>query len=381
MPPLTRRWRATRPALAALVLVALATPMISDATPAAASPQDQLSQKQAQAAQLQAQIDANGTRISILDEQFNQTQLAIDDANQGIADTQSRLDAAATRADALKGELASRAAALYVGAANGVPADLVGASDVSELSSRTKYGSAAADEDHGLIDDVTVAKEQLAGAQAEFEKSRAAAEAKKAGLADTRNQLAAAQDKQQALLAQNKGEIATLAAQIEAQKRAADEAKARAEFQRKQAAAAKAPAAGGGSSRRSSGHTPSQVAHPAPPPSGGAATAVATAMAQIGKPYRYAAAGPDSFDCSGLTMFAWAAAGVRLPHSSAAQYAGLPHVAQSDLQPGDLVFYGSPIHHVGMYIGNGQYVHAPQTGDVVKVASAFRGDYVGGARP
>ena len=381
MPPLTRRWRATRPALAALVLVALATPMISEATPAAASPQDQLSQKQAQAAQLQAQIDANGNRISILDEQFNQTQLAIDEANQGIADTQSRLDAAATRADALKGELASRAAALYVGAANGVPADLVGASDVSELSSRTKYGSAAADEDHGLIDDVTVAKEQLAGAQAEFEKSRAAAEAKKSGLADTRNQLAAAQDKQQALLAQNKGEIATLAAQIEAQKRAADEAKARAAFQRKQAAAAKAPAAGGGSSRRSSGHTPSQVAHPAPPPSGGAATAVATAMAQIGKPYRYAAAGPGSFDCSGLTMFAWAAAGVRLPHSSAAQYASLPHVAQGDLQPGDLVFYGSPIHHVGMYIGNGQYVHAPQTGDVVKVASAFRGDYVGGARP
>ena len=133
------------------------------ATPAAASPQDQLSQKQAQAAQLQAQIDANGNRISILDEQFNQTQLAIDEANQGIADTQSRLDAAAKRADALKGELASRAAALYVGAANGVPADLVGASDVSELSSRTKYGSAAADEDHGLIDDVTVAKEQLAG--------------------------------------------------------------------------------------------------------------------------------------------------------------------------------------------------------------------------
>ena len=104
-------------------------------------------------------------------------------------------------------------------------------------------------------------------------------------------------------------------------------------------------------------------------------------MAQIGKPYRYAAVGPGSFDCSGLTMFAWAAAGVRLPHSSAAQYAGLPHVSQDQLAPGDLVFYGHPIHHVGIYIGNGQYVHAPQTGDVVKVASAFRSDWAGAARP
>jgi peptidoglycan DL-endopeptidase CwlO len=104
-------------------------------------------------------------------------------------------------------------------------------------------------------------------------------------------------------------------------------------------------------------------------------------MAQIGKPYRYAAVGPGSFDCSGLTMYAWAAAGVRLPHSSAAQYSSLPHVSQDQLAPGDLVFYGHPIHHVGMYIGNGQYVHAPQTGDVVKVASIFRSDWAGAARP
>ncbi len=104
-------------------------------------------------------------------------------------------------------------------------------------------------------------------------------------------------------------------------------------------------------------------------------------MAQLGKPYEYAAVGPNSFDCSGLTMYAWAAAGVRLPHSSAAQYASLPHVSQDQLAPGDLVFYGNPIHHVGMFIGNGQYVHAPQTGDVVKVASIFRRDWAGAARP
>jgi cell wall-associated NlpC family hydrolase len=80
-------------------------------------------------------------------------------------------------------------------------------------------------------------------------------------------------------------------------------------------------------------------------------------------------------------MYAWAAAGVQLPHSSAAQYASLPHVPMDALAPGDLVFYGSPIHHVGMFIGGGRMVHAPQTGDNVKVSDIYRDDFAGAARP
>jgi peptidoglycan DL-endopeptidase CwlO len=120
---------------------------------------------------------------------------------------------------------------------------------------------------------------------------------------------------------------------------------------------------------------------PAPNPSGGAATAVSVALDQVGDPYQWGGAGPDSFDCSGLTMFAWAAAGVSLPHNSSMQYAATVHVAQSDWRPGDLLFYGSPIHHVGMYVGNGQMVEAPYTGAQVRVVSAFRSDYVGAGRP
>ena len=112
-----------------------------------------------------------------------------------------------------------------------------------------------------------------------------------------------------------------------------------------------------------------------------ATTALAFAKRQVGDSYGYGATGPSRWDCSGLTMFAWAAAGVRLPHSSAAQYSSLPHVSQDQLQPGDLVFYGSPIHHVGIYVGGGQYIHAPQTGDVVKISSIHRSDYAGAARP
>jgi cell wall-associated NlpC family hydrolase len=102
--------------------------------------------------------------------------------------------------------------------------------------------------------------------------------------------------------------------------------------------------------------------------SAAAQAAIDTAMAQRGKPYVWAASGPGSFDCSGLTAYAFAAAGVGLPHSSAMQSRMGQAVSRDQLQPGDLVFFYSPVSHVGIYIGNGQMVHAPTSGDVVKVA-------------
>ncbi len=113
---------------------------------------------------------------------------------------------------------------------------------------------------------------------------------------------------------------------------------------------------------------------------GRAAIAVQSAYNQLGKPYKWAADGPDSFDCSGLTMFVWAKAGVSLPHSSRAQRSSGRSVSRSELRPGDLVFRGNPIHHVGIYIGNGRMIAAPQTGDVVKISDAFAGEYAGAVR-
>jgi len=117
------------------------------------------------------------------------------------------------------------------------------------------------------------------------------------------------------------------------------------------------------------------------PASGRAAAAIAYAMAQVGKAYVYGAAGPSAFDCSGLTMMAWAQAGVALPHSSSAQFSSGPHIAESDLQPGDLVFYYSPISHVGMYIGNGMIVNAENPGSGIRVTSLHAMPYVGAVRP
>ena len=117
------------------------------------------------------------------------------------------------------------------------------------------------------------------------------------------------------------------------------------------------------------------------PPSGRASVAVAWAYKQLGKPYVWAAAGPNAFDCSGLTMYVWGKAGVYLPHSSQAQFSSGPHVSIGDLRPGDLTFYGNPIHHVAIYVGGGKMIVAPHTGDVVKLQSAIRGDFVGAVRP
>src|SRR3954447_17165696 len=115
--------------------------------------------------------------------------------------------------------------------------------------------------------------------------------------------------------------------------------------------------------------TAAVAAAPAAASTAAAQIAVDTALAQLGDPYVWAGAGPNSFDCSGLTQYAYKAAGVSLPHSSRMQSTMGTPVARANLQPGDLVFFYSPVSHVGMYIGNGLIVHAPTSGSVVKIVS------------
>jgi len=110
--------------------------------------------------------------------------------------------------------------------------------------------------------------------------------------------------------------------------------------------------------------------------------AVQAALSQLGVPYVFGAAKPGvAFDCSGLTMWAYAQGGIRMPHAAGYQYRMFPKVPLSKIAPGDLVFYHEPIGHVGIYIGNGQIVHAPYTGTVVKVAPLRVTNLTGIARP
>jgi cell wall-associated NlpC family hydrolase len=113
------------------------------------------------------------------------------------------------------------------------------------------------------------------------------------------------------------------------------------------------------------------------------ARAVEVATAQVGKPYQWGGNGPASFDCSGLTRFAWSAAGVNLPRTSRDQYSGTQRISRSDLQPGDLIFSHSPVSHVAMYIGGGKVVEAPYSGNTVRISSTglSRSGIVGYGRP
>ncbi|QIX28203.1 hypothetical protein ncot_17615 [Nocardioides sp. JQ2195] len=122
---------------------------------------------------------------------------------------------------------------------------------------------------------------------------------------------------------------------------------------------------------------PAPAPDPTPPPSSsGAQRAIDFARAQIGEPYRWAAAGPNAWDCSGLTMKAWQSGGTYLPHYSVGQYGASTPIRSSQLKPGDLVFWGSSsspssIYHVALYVGNGQMIHAPRTGRDVTQESMY----------
>jgi cell wall-associated NlpC family hydrolase len=134
-------------------------------------------------------------------------------------------------------------------------------------------------------------------------------------------------------------------------------------------------------SQRSSYHPPARTPTYSGPASGQASKAVQFAYAQLGKPYQWGAAGPGSYDCSGLAMMAWRAAGVSLPHNAAMQQASIPSVSLSSLQPGDLVFLGDPAYHVMIYIGGGRVIQAPYTGADVEISSLSGMSPSGAGRP
>lgn len=196
---------------------------------------------------------------------------------------------------------------------------------------------------------------------------------------------AAAEAARQARLAAERAKAARTAAARKAAERAA--ARAAAEAARQKAAAEAAEQAAREAAQQNQPKPRPQPENPPPPPStnGGVSAVIAYARAQIGKPYEWGGDGPNTFDCSGLTMRAWQRAGVGLSHYTGAQWDETSRVAISDLRAGDLVFFGSSgpnSHHVGLYIGDGQMIEAPYTGANVRYASIYRSDLVSyGGRP
>ncbi len=242
-------------------------------------------------------------------------------------------------------------------------------------------------------------------AQADLEALEHSAETDLAGLGEKEMQLKSLTADSDKKLDQAKNVLARLTAAqqkqlAEAERRAT--AKANAEGQAATKATAKANAEEQAATKATpKANTEEQAATKATPKAnaeGGAATsgdstpssatgsskgakALAYAKAQLGEPYARSGAGPSSWDCSGLTMMAWESVGVSLPHSSRQQFNRGQPVAKSALQLGDLVFFYSDIHHVGLYAGNGQVIHAPRPGKSVEYIKMSYMPYAGARRP
>lgn len=369
----------------------------------------------------EAKLSALNERQSLLDEEYNQARIRLDGTRAKLAQSRRAMRRAAREAAQASRGLSRVVRAGYesIGSELGF---LLGSDTIQSLSDRAEFMGIIAGEQQQVLDHAINARhrrEWAAGSLAGAVKRQRDAVV---SLATKRSQLVDVVASEQRLIAElqaqlRRQEIARQRAQAkrraEARQRRLEELRAeqrrraadRAALIAARAAAASPEPAAEPTSASASPSTPSPAPEPspssirvapepspspspeptepvAPAVSSDAQIAVDAAYSQIGVPYVYAASSPgEGFDCSGLTMWAWAQAGVSLPHSSAMQYDSLPHVSSSDLQPGDLLFFYSPIHHVAIYVGGGMVIEAPHTGAYVQKAPIYWDEYVGAARP
>lgn len=297
-----------------------------------------------------AQAEANriGHELEIAIEQYNDARVRLQGVQDRLADALDDKEAAEAIAAEAMGQLEDRAVEAYTGAGSQMDV-LLGASDLSEFSDRLEFMGALAQNDADLATAAENARQQAQWAADRYAET---IEEKTAEL----DQMQAKRAEIQSMLEEQKA----LAAQLDQEYRDYIE---RQEAQAAAAAAAEADAAsdtgtsgGGTTTGGGGGYTP-------PPDASAAQIAIGAADSALGSPYVWGTAGPDTFDCSGLTSWAYAQAGVYLPHSSAAQASsGAVVSSMSEAQPGDLLFFYSPISHVALYVGGGTMIHARHPG-------------------
>ncbi len=389
-----------------------------------------IAKKRKEAERLQATIEATATKIESLNEDFLDAQVRLAKLTKKVESSSQAASEAQVALVELRKRIRSQALATYANPPASKTDALRDAESINELERRAAYAKRGAEANFDAEDALRASLQTLNETQSAVKRAKTEAASELQILESKRKKAAVLLKQYEALEAQAEGELADLvraaekaaaareaAAAIAAQRKAQADAKAELERRRKatqqrlgKGASAGVGASGSGkipqvsilpprstkSNKAASGTDASTPADPAKqtdtelaieagvaaevPASPGAGAAVRQALAQVGKPYVWAAAGPNSFDCSGLMLYAWRAAGVSLPHSSRSQYSSTTRVSVSQIRPGDLVFFGRPIHHVGMYIGNGQMVEASRSGRPVKVSSIHRRDMVGVGR-
>lgn len=322
--------------------------------------------------QAEAALAALDERTSMAVEDYNEAAALLERLQTQRAETEVRVGALSTEIAELEGLTAAFVRQMYMRGPSSSLAIVLDADEVADAGRNLAVMDRITRHRHAQLELLGVRRGELDAAQDALATQVATATEREQSLARVQADL-------DAMLADQRGEVQALrdeverARRLEEQRRRAAEERAAEERAAEAAAAAAPPPA------------PAPPPPPAPAPVGtrqGADTAIQAAMSQLGKPYRYGASGPDAYDCSGLTSWAWAQAGVQLPRSSRMQYAGTTRISRDDVRPGDLVFYGSPIHHVAMYIGDTSVVEAPYTGANVRVRDdgMLRDDIVGYGR-
>ncbi|MDA3936966.1 MAG: NlpC/P60 family protein [Actinomycetota bacterium] len=336
-------------------ILILVTAMMMAVVPAHAAPS--ITDKRAEASEVKKQIDALDIEVEMASEVYNEARIAHETLMAEIAATEARIAEADCRAAELDQALDGRARSMYRNGPLSFLEVLFGSSSFGEFSSTWDFLQSLNENDADMIDGYREAIEEAEAARADLAISESRAKKALDEMTAQKNAIESQLAARSSMLAGIESEIASLEA----------------------AEAARVAAAAAASVSRSTSSRSSKT-YPAPT-NAPRSEVVNIAKKYLGAPYKWGASGPNSFDCSGLTMFVYSQVGVSLPHSSRSQIRVGQRVNRADLQPGDLVFFGSPIHHVGIYVGNNQYIHAPRTGDVVKISSMSRSDYAGATRP
>ena len=386
LPRSSRPVRTARAARSVAVVASVAL-VVGAGLTGTASAQD-VEGTRAKVQRLAAEMDRLEARASELDEQYLQTGIELSKAETELKKNRDAVADAQARMDQARSEANSYIVSAYMSAGSDVAGLGVGDPNVAvneKVLMETLHGDR-----QQVADDLRAAQMDLDDRSADLEQASKALEDKKARQSSIKADLEASVSAQQDLLDGANSELrAAIAAEQERQAqaaaaKAAADAAARARAQEQAAARTTTTAArtAGAPARPGRAPAPAKPATPAPAPApslpvapvgSGAGAAIAAAQSVMGTPYRWAGASPSTgFDCSGLTMWAWARGGRSLPHSSSAQFAATQRISLDQLQPGDLVFFNNPISHVGLYIGGGQMIHSPHTGDVVKISPITR---------
>jgi len=391
------------------IVTALALSVVVTVAPASGA--DQLGDKQAQAEQISTKLAALDTQMEVLGEEYNQARVKLDQVQVDIDKATKQVEATTAELDQRRHELNAYAVEAYIKGGESDLPDILLKGSGPDVSHQIEYLQAISGNRKQLIDDVRAAQGSADTQLAGLKDDRDRAQALRDDLEHKQKDTDKASKQQQSLLDSVTGELVGLVAQAQARQAQADQQAAIARLTNTTGPGPTGstdttnaplpggdPTPGGPPSTTPPTTTPGSppttkppvVSPPVlpPPPTSTpppvlsiAAKAVALARTQLGVPYTWAGADPaDGFDCSGLLVWAWAGVGKSLPHSSQLMYQVTRRVALTDLKPGDFLFYGSPIHHVGMYVGAGQMIEAPHTGANVRIASIYRIDLVGAGR-